>query len=295
MNKKLDSILNAEFNEQILPVNSDVDTGSIQLFADEKKIFDVVVKKQGLSRRKETFSMSLFDSGCIFIDDVYVLDELIEKVEKEDKNTGLFWSKLIKDTAPKIKIEKHKQKLINSLWQKEGRTYGSALDKEKAEKIYGKLAYVFNDKIVLESGKLVCANSKIHVGNLAMGAKVFALLRMLLDNGTITKDTILILDEPEVHLHPEWQNVLAELLVLIMQEIHATILLTTHSSQFLMALETYTKQYKQHEWFKVYTTERLENSHFVKYVDCTERIKDVYYKLAKPMFDIKILKDNIEE
>lgn len=98
-----------------------------------------------------------------------------------------------------------------------------------------------------------------------------------------------------MHLHPEWQNVLAELLVLIMQELQVTILLTTHSSQFLMALETYIKKYKHHDRFKVYSTEHIEDTRFVKYIDQTERIKDAYYKLAKPMFDIKMLKDSIEE
>jgi predicted ATP-dependent endonuclease of OLD family len=154
---------------------------------------------------------------------------------------------------------------------------------------------VFGDRIVLKDGKLVCANSKVHVGNLAMGAKVFALLKMLLENGNITRNTVLILDEPEVHLHPEWQKILAELLILIMQEIGATILLTTHSSQFLMALETYVKMYKHHDRFKVYSTECLEDERFVKYNDQTESIKNAYYKLAKPVFDIKVLKDSVEE
>lgn len=297
VNKKLDSILNAEFNNQILHVNGGMDSGIIQLVEDGKPIFDVMVGKDGLKKREKTFSMSLFDSKCIFIDDVYVLDDLIDKIENSEKEGAnvSFWLRRFNKNTAKIKIEKHKQKLINSLWQKDRILYGGASNKEAVFKIYDKLESVFDDKIVLEGGKLVCANSKVHVGNLAMGAKVFALLKMLLDNGTITRDTILILDEPEVHLHPEWQNVLAELLVLIMQEINATILLTTHSSQFLMALETYTKKHQQRDRFKVYSTERLEDKRFVRYIDQTASIKDAYYKLAKPMFDIKVLKDSVEE
>lgn len=55
------------------------------------------------------------------------------------------------------------------------------------------------------------------------------------------------------------------------------------------------KKYKHHDRFKVYSTEHIEDTRFVKYIDQTERIKDAYYKLAKPMFDIKMLKDSIEE
>ena len=296
VNKKLDSLLNAEFNSQILPVNGGVDCGAIRLEENGKVIFDVQIGKEGVKKREKTFSMSLFDLKCIFMDDVYVLDDLVEKIENlenDDKNVD--WLRRLYREPAKIKIEKHKQKLINSLWQKDGGLYGKALNKEAVFKIYDKLERVFGDKIVLEGGKLVCANSKIHVGNLAMGAKVFALLKMLLDNGAITRETILILDEPEVHLHPEWQNILAELLVLIMQEMGVSILLTTHSSQFLMALEAYIKKYKHNNRFKVYATEHIENSRLVRYQDQTRNIKDAYYKLAKPMFDIKVLKDSVEE
>ena len=85
LHKKLDSILNAEFNNQILFVNGERDNGTIQLVEDEKKIFDVVVGKDGLEKRKNSFSMSLFDHKCIFMDDVYVLDDLIDKIENSEK------------------------------------------------------------------------------------------------------------------------------------------------------------------------------------------------------------------
>ena len=61
LHKKLDSILNAEFNNQILFVNGERE------------------------KRKNSFSMSLFDHKCIFMDDVYVLDDLIDKIENSEK------------------------------------------------------------------------------------------------------------------------------------------------------------------------------------------------------------------
>ena len=37
-------------------------------------------------------------------------------------------------------------------------------------------------------------------------------MKVLLDNGTIVKNGTLILDEPEVHLHPAWEIILAEMI-----------------------------------------------------------------------------------
>ena len=157
VNQKLDGILNVEFNNQILHVNAGMDSGVIQLVEDGKTIFDVLIGKDGLKKSEKTFFMSLFDSKCIFVDDVYVLDDLIDKVEnseKEDSSVSFLLRRLIKNNT-KIKLEKHKQKLINSLWNKDGISYDSTLDKEKVVKIYDKLEPVFDDRIVLKGGKLV--------------------------------------------------------------------------------------------------------------------------------------------
>ena len=47
------------------------------------------------------------------------------------------------------------------------------------------------------------------------------------------------LDEPEIHLHPAWQVIFAELIVLIQKEFNMHILLNTHSPYFLNAIEIY--------------------------------------------------------
>ena len=42
----------------------------------------------------------------------------------------------------------------------------------------------------------------------------------------------MILDEPEIHLHPEWQLAYAELIVLLEKKFDLSIVVTTHSRDF---------------------------------------------------------------
>ncbi|MGL4672098.1 ATP-binding protein [Cetobacterium sp.] len=83
---------------------------------------------------------------------------------------------------------------------------------------------------------------ELKLSDLAAGVKSLGLLLMVLRK--IKANTVLILDEPEVYLHPEWQFVLASIISLISKELGIKILITTHSSIFLEALELNGKKYK---------------------------------------------------
>ena len=81
------------------------------------------------------------------------------------------------------------------------------------------------------------------IRNLAAGMKVFAILRKLIENGYITEDFVMLLDEPEIHLHPQWQVVLAEALVILNKSVGCRILMTTHSPLLLRSLQAYSQIY----------------------------------------------------
>lgn len=77
----------------------------------------------------------------------------------------------------------------------------------------------------------------LHISKVSTGMKMFLIVKRLLESGGIKDQDVVIFDEPEIHLHPEWQLVFAELLVLLQQNFKLTILLTTHSPYFLNAIE----------------------------------------------------------
>ena len=81
-------------------------------------------------------------------------------------------------------------------------------------------------------------SENISIKNTASGIKVFGLLQILLANEFITKNTLVVFDEPENHLHPKWQLKLAEVLVeLVSQGVY--IIVSSHSPYMIEALERY--------------------------------------------------------
>lgn len=75
--------------------------------------------------------------------------------------------------------------------------------------------------------------------NLSMGLKFFVLLRFMLERGVLSEQDVLILDEPENHLHPELQVVYAQVLVQLQKKFNLTILVTSHSQFFVNALQRF--------------------------------------------------------
>ncbi len=66
------------------------------------------------------------------------------------------------------------------------------------------------DDIFYKKGRL-----RIEMYKTSNGIKMFGFFQILLLNESIKEGTVLILDEPEVHLHPKWQLLLAELIVIL--------------------------------------------------------------------------------
>lgn len=134
-----------------------------------------------------------------------------------------------------------------------------------------------------EDGDFFLADEEMHyfeIGNLSMGIKAFTIIRTLLEKGEIHEKDVMVLDEPEIHLHPEWQLIYAELIVLLEKYLHLTILITTHSPYFLEAIETYTKKHNVDHITNYYLAQADGKETVMK--DVTENLQSVYQLLAKP-------------
>ena len=121
----------------------------------------------------------------------------------------------------------------------------------------------------------------LNVRNLSTGLKAFVILKMLLTSGAIERNGTIILDEPEIHLHPEWQLLFAELIVLIQKEFGVHVLLNTHSPYFLSAIETYTVKYGVDDKCKYYLASSKDDISDIE--DVTDNIEAIYSKLARPL------------
>lgn len=121
--------------------------------------------------------------------------------------------------------------------------------------------------------------------NVSAGLKTFLILQELIRNGAICENGTVIMDEPEIHLHPKWQVVLAELIVMLQKAMKLHILITSHSPYFISALDVFSKKHKVIENNRYYFNSREGN--VVKVEDVTESIYVIYDSLAEPYQDIQ--------
>ncbi|WP_426063218.1 AAA family ATPase [Flavobacterium sp. DSP2-3-1] len=70
----------------------------------------------------------------------------------------------------------------------------------------------------------------------ATGIKSFSILQLLLKNGSLSDKTLLIIDEPESHLHPQWIIEYARLIVLLNKNIGIKFFIASHNPDMVSAI-----------------------------------------------------------
>ena len=118
------------------------------------------------------------------------------------------------------------------------------------------------------------------VKNVAAGIKVFATIRMLVDKGVLYEGSILMLDEPESHLHPQWINVLGDMIAILSRDLRIKVILTTHSPQLLMAVESSVSDFR--EKVRYYNIRANEDGRST-IEDVGDRIDLIYDEMSEPI------------
>lgn len=222
--------------------------------------------------------MSL-NKDIIYIDDPFVLNDL----------ENLRWQFLANEFE-------HRYDLLIKLARDKKTEEFSVIDElivqKKLEKILNKMGDVCDGNLILVDGssfiyKTDKLNGDLKMVNLSTGMKSFVILRQLLQNGNIDENGIIILDEPEIHLHPEWQLKFAEIIVLIQKEFNTNILLNTHSPYFLNAIEVYSQKYKIEKKCNYYLAN--EEQGITSITDVTNTTEKIYVKLATPLQELENL------
>lgn len=136
-------------------------------------------------------------------------------------------------------------------------------------------------------------NIKLNINNLSAGLKSFVIIKILLEKGSLKERDVLILDEPEIHLHPAWQLIYAEIIVLLQKTFELTIVLTTHSAHFLDALNYFAKKHGVEHKCNYYLAKEgmfgstLEN--------VSDDLTKIYSELVDPSILLDKLKYKMEE
>jgi predicted ATPase len=126
-------------------------------------------------------------------------------------------------------------------------------------------------------------NKQIAMENTASGILPFAIIDRLIENGTLSRNSVLIIDEPEMNLHPEWQIAFGKLLVSLAEKLAIKSLLISHSPYFIRAIEKTLSQnnsvksafYLMSPKDKLYTAENV-----------TDKVGQIYEHLYKPLEEL---------
>lgn len=205
---------------------------------------------------------------AIYIDNPFIIDDFFQ-----EKTGGMMEKKLrallTNDSQSDISAG-----LMNTL-----------LAKEKLNEIYEAMCSVVKGDIVEErKNEYYLKNddfsSPVSFQNLSAGLKSFVILKMLLEKGSLQQKDVLILDEPEIHLHPEWQVAYAELIVLLQKHFDLEIVITTHSPYFLDAINLFSIKHKINSRVNYYLSSMDDNQ--VIFEKVTDNIDAIYKKMALP-------------
>ena len=265
--EKYNSIV-AEFTEQVRPefLSDDVfvlrkvrvinylkqlieDSDNIETFDNfEKKMFQQTDKM--LEDWEKRLSMRSIKDVYSFIEE-YLREDDVNIISEESLGSLFNIERAIYIDTPMALNAKNLadnvflQRLHSNMTHSLGRT----LDKSKM--LLLRIARLLNGKIsqsdsLLGETELYYERKdehlKLPVEKIATGMKTFAYLYQLIKNGYLDDKTILMIDEPEVHLHPQWIVEYARLLVLIHKTLGTKLILASHDPDFIAAIKAIAKR-----------------------------------------------------
>ena len=269
------------FNNQINSLrrnDDDVSIAKISLDIKSKKINLEFEAEKCVTLKKDVNIMK----KAIYIDNPFIIDEIddshLYRRKRNNNKSSDFLCYLLRNVKEK---NQHKE-IVNNI-----------LAKQKLSEIMNLLEKIISGRIYVESGnKFYVENNNyiegISIKNISAGLKSFAILKMLIENSVLIEKDVLILDEPEIHLHPQWQIFYAELIVLLQKSFDLSIIVTTHSPYFLDAIDLFSIKHGIKEKMNFYLSESEENG--VVFKNVSNNIELIYDKMASPLSILETLR-----
>ncbi len=225
-------------------------------------------------------------TGIFSIEDVYYLDSY-----------SLFDLGMFRPMGPSRNTAEHVTRLYSSIWDNsESENVFDRIINEEIIKIEDLINDLIGGSFGFERGRAVFSlnnedDVNIPMSNTASGVKQIGVLQSLLANRKLSPGSFLIIDEPEVNLHPEWQVKFAGILVLLAKDLDITLYINTHSPLFIQAIDAYSEYYDLNDETNYYLTEKsnVEGKYNINKID-NDELFVIYDNLGKPYDFINIIK-----
>lgn len=216
---------------------------------------------------------------AFFIDNPFAIDEVDMEVDYAGVMDSIMQQHLVG------KLSANNDDIMDGVFE-------AVLAKEKLGELYELLGKAVDGDIVVRNNELsfvdAAHKNSVYLRNLSTGLKSFLIIKMLLEKGILKERDILILDEPEIHLHPEWQLLYAEIVVLLQKQFDLSVVLTTHSSQFLEALDYYSQKHGIIDKCHYYLAS-VQNG-YSEFEEVTGNLEKIYKQMVTPSILLDQLK-----
>lgn len=268
----------SEFSGTINNIHDDTAIAEIKLEIKDY-ITNYKIQSNCVTEIKNNLSLEL---QAVYVDNLYSLDNVMDVSHKRLFEKG------------------HRTALIDSFFNFYDSNITSEILKEnRLKKIFSIIDDIAEGYIIFDAiygiryreSETDRMEKTLSFSNISDGLKTFILLKELILNRTLKDNGTIIFDEPEIHLHPEWQIKLAELIVLIQKEYGMHIVLTTHSPYFLYALEVFSTKYEVSEKTNYYYTQRKHGKITVENIG--KNLEIIYSALNKPFQSIEDLTSDL--
>ena len=263
---RLNNIIYKEFNGQINNINNKLGSTINLLIKENRFKMDIKGEKITINQYME------LESDIVYIDNPFVLDNIDDKDLQDILNHR---DNIISKMKNNIQDDNMTE---NILLQEKVTSVIGKLDKIGVGKLI-KIKEMYQTKFKYQSS---LDNEPLEFVNVSAGLKTFIILKTLILNGHIKERGCIVLDEPEIHLHPEWQLVFAELIVLLQKTFNLHILLNTHSPYFLRAIQVYSAKYEIADRCNYYLAENDIDNNIAFIRNVKGNIDKIYELLSHP-------------
>lgn len=161
------------------------------------------------------------------------------------------------------------------------------IEKPRFSELSDKIIGIIQGKLnVTQSGEVyyeTTEGKKVPLSLTAMGISNLGLIERLLRNNTIAEGSFLIIDEPEVHLHPKWQVELVDVLYELAKN-GVNVVIATHSIDMIKAVEVLLSKGGQAE--DLISVNKMPYLTSFSEKSSLEKIEEVLTDLSDPFYDL---------
>ena len=276
----LNKVFRSEFDSNIVSFEEDI--GFIKLFENNLILLDLKIENNKIKVINEVEPIEFDEVTFIETPLIFNNHDMLARSQ-----TGLDITKRSSRRLGVPYTTLHTKDLFDKL---KSTSFGLFEEDDFKEKIQNSIINIINGKIIYDVEErdfvYIKNGQKIPIKNTATGIKAFGIIQLLIENDFINRKSILVLDEPEIHIHPKWQLKYAQLIsILVKNEI--PIIVTSHSPYIIDALKYYIEKENLNSNFYLAQKNKDETSSIS---DMSMDISPIFEKLTKPLRELRKMK-----